>query len=113
MSRMGKARKIFNKKLAFPPFLFDKPRFVAPGSVHAIHGMQEHKRGADPQPVRIRLPFFMQCSFPVDGHCLSGWSSERRIIRGRVKTLPYSFVSEFRHLHGRVQRDLHLVRKTP
>ena len=109
MSLMGKARKIFNKNLPVPPHLFDITQFLGPGSVPERHKTRE----ADPQPVRIRLPFFMQCSFPVDGHCLSGWSSERRIIRGRVKTLPYSFVSEFRHLHGRVQRDLHLVRKTP
>ena len=68
MSRMGKARKIFNKNPGFPPYLFDITRFSGTGSVQGRYKTRE----TDPQPVRIRLPFFKQYSFPADGLCRSG-----------------------------------------
>jgi hypothetical protein len=96
MSHMGKARKIFNKKLAFPPFLFDKPRFFAPGSVRAFSLGRGTKNGANSQPVRIR-PVFCLVQRDLPG------------CRGRQPLHGLQLC----HLDRGVQRDLHLVRKTP
>ena len=47
MSHMGKARKIFNKKLAFPPYLFDKPRFSDPGKRPCLLRRERKKTGGE------------------------------------------------------------------
>ncbi len=77
MSRMGKARKKFNKNLAVPPYLFDKPQFSSPGQVRAFPRRERNKNGR-----RIRRC----CEFASNRSCLSV------SLRGRGEPLPYGFM---------------------